>query len=93
MFQNRFKELSDNERKVIDLVIESFGMYSGKILERITHNEDPWKDARRNCLPEEPSNEIISKESIKEYFIEVAQKYEIDSVEGIKKYINSRLKM
>lgn len=91
MFQNRFKELSDNERKVIDLVIESFGMYSGKILERITHDEDPWKDARRNCLPEEPSNEIISKESMKEYFIEVAQKYEIDSVEGIKKYINSRL--
>lgn len=91
MFQNRFKELSDNERKVIDLVIESFGMYSGKILERITHDEDPWKDARRNCLPEEPSNEIISIESIKKYFSEVAEKYEIDSVDGIRKYINNRL--
>ena len=29
MLQNRFNELSDNEKRVIDLVVESFGMYSG----------------------------------------------------------------
>lgn len=91
MFQNRFHELSDNEKKVIDLVIESFGMYSGKTLEQITHNETPWKDARINCLPGEPSNEIISKESIKKYFSEVAQTYELDTVDGIKRYISSKL--
>ncbi|MGN0383662.1 MAG: Panacea domain-containing protein [Eubacterium sp.] len=93
MFQNRFNELSDNEKKVIDLVVESFGMYSGKTLELITHGETPWMDARINCLPGEPSNEIISKESIKKYFLEVAQKYQIDSVDGIKKYISSRLQI
>lgn len=93
MLQNRFNELSDNEKKVIDLVVESFGMYSGKILEQITHRESPWMDARKNCLPGEPSNEVISKESIKEYFSEVARNYEIDSVDGIKKYISSRLQM
>ena len=91
MFQNRFNELSDSEKKVIDLVIESFGMYSGKTLERITHGETPWMEARINCMPEEPSNETISKESIKKYFSEVAEKYEIDSVDGIRKYINNRL--
>ncbi len=91
MFQNRFNELSDSEKKVIDLVVESFGMYSGKTLERIIHGETPWMEARINCMPEESSNEIISIESIKKYFSEVAEKYEIDSVDGIRKYINNRL--
>ena len=93
MFQNRFNELSDNVKQVINLVVESFGMYSGKTLERITHGEAPWKDARANCLPDEPSNEVISKESIKQYFSEVAKKYDIGSVEGIRSYINSRLQI
>ena len=91
MFQNRFHELSDNEKKVIDLVVESFGIYSGKILEKITHGETPWMDARINCFPGEPSNEVISKKSIKKYFLEVADKYELDNVGGIKKYISSKL--
>lgn len=91
MFQNRFNELSDNVKQVINLVVESFGMYSGKTLERITHGEAPWKDARSNCLPDEPSNEVISKEAIKQYFSEVAKKYDIGSVNGIRSYINSRL--
>ena len=93
MFQNRFNELSDNVQRVINLVVESFGMYSGKTLERITHGEAPWKDARANCLPDEPSNEVISKESIKQYFSEVTKKYDIGSVEGIRSYINSRLQI
>ena len=91
MFQNRFSELSDNVKQAINLVVESFGMYSGKTLERITHGEAPWKDARVNCLPDEPSNEVISKEAIKKYFSEVAEKYDIGSVDGIRSYINSRL--
>lgn len=91
MFQNRFHELSDNERRVIDLVVKSFGIYSGKVLEEITHGEKPWKDARINCLPGESSNEVISKETIKKYFLEVADKYDIGNVEGIKKYISSKL--
>lgn len=91
MLQNRFSELSDNVKQVINLVVDSFGMYSGKTLERITHGEAPWRDARANCLPDEPSNEIISKESIKQYFSEVAKKYDIRSVSGIRCYINSRL--
>lgn len=91
MFQNRFSELSDNVKQVINLVVESFGMYSGKTLERITHGEAPWKDARANCLPDEPSNEVISKEAIRKYFSEVAEKYDIGSVDGIRSYISSRL--
>ena len=91
MFQNRFNELSDNVQRIINLVVESFGMYSGKTLERITHGEAPWKDARANCLPDEPSNEVIPKEAIKKYFSEVEDKYDIGSVNGLRDYISRRL--
>lgn len=91
MFQNRFNELSDNEKKVIDLVVESFGIYSGKTLEKITHMETPWKDARVNGLFNDRSNEVISKEAIKKYFSEADEKYHMDTVNGIKCYINSKL--
>lgn len=93
ILQNRFNELSDDEKRVVDLVVESFGIYSGKTLEKITHGESPWMDARKNCSPEDASNEVIKKEAIKDYFLEVAKKYEINSVDGIKKYINSRLQI
>ena len=91
MFQNRFNELSDDERTVIDLVVDSFGIYSGKILEQITHGERPWLEARGECLPDELSDEVIRKDSIKKYFSEVAEKYDIGTKNGIKEYINSRL--
>ena len=92
MFQNRFSELSNDEKHVIDLVIDSFGMYSGKVLERITHEEAPWKEVRINYLLGEPCDEVITKEAIKVYFEEVAKEYKIDSVEGIKEYIGFKMK-
>jgi len=93
MFQNRFHELSDDERKVIDLVVESFGMYSGKTLEKITHTEAPWKDARVHCLPGDASDSKISKEAIKSYFKKVAGIYNLSNPEDIQKYIGDRLRM
>lgn len=91
MFQNRFDELSDDEKRVIELVVETFGMYSGKTLERITHGETPWKAARVNCLEGEHSEEIISKKAIKDYFLEVSENYSLNDVNDIKRYIDSRL--
>lgn len=37
IFKNRFQELSEQEKKAIDLVVKSFGMYSSKASELITH--------------------------------------------------------
>ena len=93
MFKNRFQELSNEEKEVIDLIIDSFGMYSGKTLEKITHNEDPWKQARDGYLPMQPSNVLIEKAEIKKYFDKVSQQYDIKHVEGLRKYINSQLEI
>ncbi len=91
MFQNRFMELSADEKKVIDAVIDSFGMYSGKTLEKITHKETPWQEARVGCLPEETSNVVIPKSAIKEYFSKLLLEYKIDEARELREYIMIQL--
>ena len=72
ILKERFEELNEQEKMVIDLVINTFGKYSGKVLENITHNEEPWKNARNDYEPLQPYKEIISKEEIKNYFNKVS---------------------
>lgn len=91
LFAGRAKELADNEKAVIDLVINCFGKYSGKALETITHNEKPWMDARGGYGINEPSSIVISKEDMKEYFEGVSREYGIGSAEGLNRYIDSKL--
>lgn len=91
VFRERFAELDQTEKKVIDLVIDSFGLYSGKTLERITHREQPWLEARGNTEPFSLSREIITKAAIKTYFEEVAGRYGVDSADGLNAYIRAQL--
>ena len=83
--------LKIDERKVINLVVNTFGMYSAKALERITHNEAPWNDARKGYGEGIRSNEIITKESMKEYFAQVHKKYNIETESGLMDYIHEML--
>ena len=48
--------LTEEERDVIDRVVNTFGIYGGKVLERITHNEGPWKSARKGYGDQVPSS-------------------------------------
>lgn len=91
LFQNRFKELSDEEKKIIDLVLDTFGMYSGKTLECITHQEDPWKTARDGYPADQPSRVIIPKEDIMCYFDCVNKKHNLLEKDGLIAYIEERL--
>ena len=43
---------------------ETFGGYSADELEYMTHQEEPWKNARIGISPIEPSNNKISKKDI-----------------------------
>lgn len=79
--------LTDDERKIIDLVVNTFGEYSGKMLEKINHEETPWKIARKGYADNIPSNEPIPAESIKEYYTKKNAEYDFSAEDGIKKYI------
>ena len=79
--------LSVEERKVLDYVIDCFGIYNGSVLMRLTHKEKPWQDARGGIPEFAPSNNIIENASIREYFETINKKYHIKKPEGVKAYI------
>ena len=74
---------------VIDYVLDHFGMYNGTTLKEFTHLEKPWLDSHSGYGEKEPCEEIISHESIKEYFEEMNHKYHLTQKEGVEKYIAS----
>lgn len=85
--------LTEDEKHVIDLVVNTFGMYGGKVLEKITHNEDPWMEAREGYGDSIPSNELLPKERIMKYYTRINQKYDIDTEAGLRSYIHDMLDM
>lgn len=56
----------------IDEVLEIYGGDTGWSLEARTHKERPWRKARGDLAADEPSNEIITKKSMKRFFEEEA---------------------
>ena len=84
--------LADEKREILDVIIKYFGYYNGKALEKMSHYETPWINARRGLLPTENSNNVISKEEIKEYFEKVKEKYDMLNILDIKKYSDNQFK-
>lgn len=84
--QNRYSHLSKEEREMLKAVAEYFGCYSGKVLERMTHEEEPWRNARRNTDEGASSSEVIQKESMTRYFSSVREKYNMINVSDIKEH-------
>ena len=83
--------LTPEAKEVVDRVLDTFGMYSGKVLESITHKEAPWLDARKGFLPDETSHAEISLDAMKAYFKKVDEKYNIRTEDGLKSYIRMML--
>ncbi len=83
--------LTGEEKKVIDLVVNTFGMYGGKVLERITQNEEPWKEARKGYVDSIPSSELLPKDRIMRYYAAINRKYGIGTEDGLKTYIHDML--
>ncbi|MGH9573160.1 MAG: Panacea domain-containing protein [Candidatus Acidiferrales bacterium] len=60
--------VSSEVRRHIEEVWSAYGSLSAYDLERMTHSEDPWKQARAGLAPDESSHNIISKGAMKEYY-------------------------
>lgn len=78
--------LTAQEKAIFDNVIKYFCCYSGKVLERFTHNETPWLSARGNLPVYAPSEQIITHKSIREYFSAVKAKYNMVTPNDIRLY-------
>ncbi len=63
-------EFDDDTQDVLLQVLETYGDVAAKTLENLTHQDHPWKESREGVSPEAKCSNIISKESIKSYFLE-----------------------
>jgi uncharacterized phage-associated protein len=52
----------------IDEVLAAYGQLSAWDLERLSHSEDPWREARAGLAPDAPSKNVISNESMMKFY-------------------------
>lgn len=58
----------------------------------MTHLTDPWLKTREGLKEDEPSNRIIDKENIDDYFDKICTDYKINNIKDIQKYSNDLFK-
>lgn len=91
LFEGNDDALTDDEKRVIDLVINTYGIYGGKTLEKVTHKELPWIESRKGYGDGVPSSVLIPKERMMKYYAEVNKRYGISTEEGLLTYIHDTL--
>lgn len=79
--------LTEEQKALIHLVTDTFGLYGGKVLESVTHSEDPWITARSGCPADTPSSTELSQQDMKDSFLRLGTRYDLRSVEGLHQYI------
>ena len=60
--------LTGDQKDTIDKVLEHYGDWEPYELRERSHDEDPWKNARGGIPEDAPSCQVISKESMGEYY-------------------------
>lgn len=69
--ENQNLSVPNINEESINLLNEVFSIYGNKsasYLEKLTHSEEPWKEARGNIDEFERCTNIISNETIKQYY-------------------------
>lgn len=61
-------DLTDDQKDTIKRVVDEYGNMEPYELREMTHNEDPWKSARGNCPENAYCHNVISKESMGQYY-------------------------
>ena len=61
-------ELQEDEKDVINKVLDFYADKSAQWLSDLSHKESPWKDAREGIPDGAPSNKEITLESIMAYY-------------------------
>ena len=62
------ENLSEGARKHIDEVLEAYGEFSGVQLEKMTHDELPWIEARGSLLSHERCEAVIKESTMESFY-------------------------
>jgi uncharacterized phage-associated protein len=55
-------------QKFLDEVWDIYGQYSAAKLEQMTHEEDPWIEARKALRPTDPGHAIINEATMRNFY-------------------------
>jgi uncharacterized phage-associated protein len=61
-------ELPESAREHLDEVLDVYGGLTAYYLEKMTHDEAPWRDARGDIPDDEPSNSLIEHEAMRDFY-------------------------
>lgn len=61
-------DAATEQLSLIDEVLKVYSPYASYELEAFTHSDQPWKEARGDCLSTDKCNTIISRESMKNFY-------------------------
>ena len=70
--EQSFADFTEKEKKLLDEIWRLYGKYDGPYLEALTHNELPWLEARGNMEKNQPSQNIISTDTMRDFYAKVA---------------------
>lgn len=59
----------DEDLTVMKYVKDTFSKYDSKYLEELSHEQEPWIEARSGLDPDERSHKVIDKELISNFFM------------------------
>lgn len=76
---------SQKEIEILELVRQVYSLYEAKTLERLTHAEEPWQMARKDCKAGEASKNVITISSIKDYYEKIVEENNIESAKDVLK--------
>jgi uncharacterized phage-associated protein len=62
------RKLKVQQRATIDGVLEFYGDKTSQWLSDLTHEEEPWKQARHGLAPGERGNTVITHQAMMEYY-------------------------
>lgn len=78
--------LEEEEQELLHQIAVSFGCYSGKVLEAMTHIGEPWRIARAGLRDDDSSDRLIQKSDMEVHFRTVKEKYQMLNFADIKDY-------
>lgn len=65
---DNLEEIEEEDRDFVDYILDNYARFSGAELESMTHKEQPWIEAREGYKPMQACQNLISDETMKEYF-------------------------
>jgi uncharacterized phage-associated protein len=67
------ESITSEDASLISAVLHTYGQYTGDQLEYLTHSEDPWINARGECLAFQRCENIISDRDMQNYYSQRVQ--------------------